>query len=194
MRWKECVCGTKTQLLTLAGNKNAWPRDYYFISRPPWLKSQKLNVNQTLNTTITWRWDIHTRLITLIKYVLFFPSWYYVLALTRKHRERERERAIHFTGQPHYDVSAEFRRQCHLAGWLERRPRRQNGWDAATPDEVSLPTRLWHQDWLPLFLSVLDKCLFYASLHNKRLKIPLSIQRLTISQSSNPWHLFSFTQ
>lgn len=182
-----CMWQKKTQLI-LAGNKNAWPMDS-FISRPPWLKSQKLNMNQTLNITITWRWDIHNRLITPIKYALF-PLHGIMFSLWQGNTER----AIHFTGQPHYDVSAEFRRQCHLAGWLERQPRRQNGWDAASPDEVSLPTRLWHQDWLPLFLSVLDKCLFYASLHNKRLKIPLSIQRLTISQSSNPWHLFSFTQ
>lgn len=58
------------QLLILAGNKNAWPTDS-FISRPPWLKSQKLNMNQTLNITITWRWDIHNRLIAPIKYALF---------------------------------------------------------------------------------------------------------------------------
>lgn len=39
--------------------------------------------------------------------------------------------------------------------------------------------------------SALDKCLFNASLHNKRLKIPLNIQRLPVPQSSNPWHSFS---
>lgn len=34
--------------------------------------------------------------------------------------------------------------------------------------------------------SALDKCLFNAPLHNKRLKIPLNIQRLPVPQSSNP--------